>query len=69
MWIGAGQHFSFMNQPQAAGKKSTHNPILAFLEMSRKLSDEQLNEAVEEAKQDAAEWCNVCLHLVTVLSL
>ena len=20
MWIGAGQHFSFMNQPQAAGK-------------------------------------------------
>ena len=39
--------------PQAAGKKSTHNPILAFLEMSRKLNDEQLDEAVEEAKQDA----------------
>ncbi|MAQ88960.1 MAG: excinuclease ABC subunit B, partial [Rhodopirellula sp.] len=45
--------------PQAAGKKSTHNPILAFLEMSRKLNDEQLDEAVEEAKQDAVPLENL----------
>ena len=46
--------------PQAAGKKSTHNPILAFLEMSRKLNDEQLDEAVEEAKQDAVPLWRTC---------
>ena len=45
--------------PQAAGKKSTHNPILAFLEVSRKLNDEQLDEAVEEAKQDAVPLENL----------
>ncbi|WP_413295651.1 excinuclease ABC subunit UvrB [Synechococcus sp. MIT S9452] len=45
--------------PQAAGKKSTHNPILAFLEMSRKLNDEQLDEAVEEAKQNAVPLENL----------
>ena len=45
--------------PQAAGKKSTHDPILAFLEMSRKLNDEQLDEAVEEAKQDAVPLENL----------
>ncbi len=45
--------------PQAAGKKSTHNPILAFLEMSRKLNDEQLDEAVEVAKQDAVPLENL----------
>ena len=45
--------------PHAAGKKSTHNPILAFLEMSRKLNDEQLDEAVEEAKQDAVPLENL----------
>jgi excinuclease ABC subunit B len=45
--------------PQAAGKKSTHNPILAFLEMSRKLNDEQLDEAVEEAKQDSVPLENL----------
>lgn len=39
--------------PTAAGTKSTHNPILAFLELSRKLNDDQLEEAVEEAQQDA----------------
>ena len=39
--------------PRAAGSKSMHNPILAFLELSRKLNDEQLEEAVEEAQQDA----------------
>jgi len=39
--------------PRAAGTKSTHNPILAFLELSRKLNDDQLEEAVEEAQQDA----------------
>ncbi len=45
--------------PQAAGKKSTHNPILAFLEMTTKLNDEQLDEAVEEAKQDAVPLENL----------
>jgi len=39
--------------PRAAGSKSMHNPILAFLELSRKLNDDQLEEAVEEAQQDA----------------
>jgi excinuclease ABC subunit B len=39
--------------PRAAGTASTHNPILAFLEMSRKLNDEQLQEAVQVASQDA----------------
>ena len=31
--------------------------------------DGETNSDEKEAKQDAAEWCNVCLHLVTVLSL
>ena len=39
--------------PRAAGTPSTHNPILAFLEMSRKLNDDQLQEAVQVASQDA----------------
>ena len=45
--------------PQAAGKKSTHNPILAFLEVSRKLNDDQLDQAVEQAQQDVVPLENL----------
>jgi len=38
--------------PQPAGKR-TGNAILAFLEVSRRLSDEQLEEATEQAEQNA----------------
>ena len=39
--------------PTAAGKRSIgNNPILAFLEMSRKLNDDQLTEAVEVAQHN-----------------
>ena len=45
--------------PRAAGSKSTHNPILAFLEVSRKLNDDQLDQAVEQAQQDAVPLENL----------
>jgi excinuclease ABC subunit B len=38
--------------PTPAGKRAG-NAILAFLEVSRRLSEEQLDEAVEQAEQDA----------------
>ena len=38
--------------PTAAGKRAG-NAILAFLEVSRRLSDEQLEEASEQAEHDA----------------
>jgi excinuclease ABC subunit B len=39
--------------PKPAGKSSIgNNPILAFLELSRKLNDEQLTEAVEVANHN-----------------
>jgi excinuclease ABC subunit B len=40
--------------PTAAGKRATgNNPILAYLEMSRRLNDDQLEVAVEAAKHNS----------------